>query len=104
MEDNSRSTYTRLVLGLLPGIAVLLGWEAAGQTSSTAFFFFSSPSQVIYTFCRGIASGELIVDFIYTLLPAVIGLGIGVTLGTSLGFLILASRRLTIAAEWNVLV
>ena len=104
MADTGPSAYERVAVGILPGMALLIVWEIAGQHWQFVRFFFSTPSQVAATFFAGIASGVLIWDFLYTLLPTLIGFVIGVGVGTLLGFLILRLGKVAVAAEWNVLI
>jgi NitT/TauT family transport system permease protein len=85
-------------------VVIVVVWEIAGRNSPTAQFFFSSPSRIVTTFIAKVSSGELVIDFFYTLIPTIVGFSIGVTLGTILGFLLLASGRAAMIAEWNVLI
>jgi NitT/TauT family transport system permease protein len=103
MRNEGFSRSVTIVLGLLPALCILAVWEFVGRHFQFVQFFFSTPSHVLMTFVTGVSSGALIVDFIYTLIPMIVGFIIGVTLGTLLGFLILVSGRIAVIAEWNVL-
>jgi NitT/TauT family transport system permease protein len=104
VPNRSKFNYSHAGLALLPSVALLVIWEIAGRESKLVQFFFSFPTQISVAFFEGVGSGELLIDFLYTLLPTVIGFIIGVSAGTLLGFLLLFSGRATKIAEWNVLI
>lgn len=104
MTKDLPSIYTRIALGVMPVVALLIVWEIMGRQSQSVQFFFSTPSQVAMIFISGIYSGALIVDFFYTLMPTAVGFIIGVAAGTFLGFLVLRLGRMAVIAEWNVLI
>jgi len=104
VPNKGATGYERVALGVLPAVVLLVIWEIAGQHWRFVQFFFSTPSQVATTFLAGLTSGILVLDFLYTLVPTLIGFVLGVGIGTMLGFLILRLGRLVVAAEWNVLI
>jgi NitT/TauT family transport system permease protein len=104
MSSPKTLNLTALLIGLVPVAAVGVLWQWAGARSPSAHFFFSSPSDVIVAFVTGVRSGSLVLDFLYTSFPTVVGFAVGVTCGTLAGFLILASRTVAVALEWHVLI
>lgn len=98
------SNASSVILGIMPAVGLAIAWQFAASNSEFVRFFFSSPIGVMEAFVAGVQSGKLLIDFGYTLLPTLIGFAIGVTLGTAVGSAILSSDRISLIAEWNVLV
>lgn len=100
----SRKFIVQAILSLLPGVVLILLWQWAGERSSATRFFFSTPADLLNAFAAGLLSGRLVLDFYYTFVPTVVGFIVGVSAGSILGFLLLASPVLARGAEWNVLI
>lgn len=85
-------------------VALLSLWEVASNHSSRVEFFFSSPRLIGLAFVAAVRSGAMITDFLYTSLPTIVGLSVGVTLGCTVGFLLLRLDRFAKLADWYVVV
>lgn len=103
MAKRNGSITRELMLTFVPGAVVILLWQWVGERSLAVHFFFSTPYDVMSAFVAGVLSGALVLDFVYTFVPTVGGFVVGVTAGTIVGFLLLTSRSVARAAEWNIL-
>lgn len=74
---------------IIPLLIVLFLWEFSSRSSQSNTFLFSSPSKVIETFVEKLFSGELVSNTWVTGYEAVIGLALGMSIGSLIGFLLL---------------
>lgn len=82
---------------ILPGISLLLilgAWEAATHWGAIKAFLLPSPERVAQRFGQAVLDGSLLRHSAVTLLEVLLGLLLGVTLATILGYLIGKSRLL----------
>lgn len=78
------------IIGFLVSLAILLGlWEFAASSSTKIAFLFASPSRIVETLFKKIGSGELVLDSVITGYEALLGLILGVVIGSAIGFLLL---------------
>ena len=82
---------------ILPGFSVLLMlgiWEAATRWGNFQAFILPSPGRVAQRFGQALADGSLLRNSTATLLEVLLGLLLGVTLATILGYLVGKSHLL----------
>jgi len=72
-------------------IAALVAWEIIGRSNPSAAFFFAYPSVVAMDLVAGLLHDGLWWDTLVTLAPALAGLVVGLVVGGSVGFLLVAS-------------
>ena len=83
-----RNFFSKIKYIIPLGLIALL-WELISLYSDRVHFLFSSPSKVANVLANKIANGELIEHFGITAFEVVIGLILGITLGSAIGFILL---------------
>ena len=81
-------------LGLISLFAGFLCWELTARFSGLARFILPSPYDVWERFVESIADGSLLYHTSVTLIEIVLGLLVGVTFATALGYMLAKSRSL----------
>jgi NitT/TauT family transport system permease protein len=97
-----QSFYRRHEGLMLGGIAVLLaigGWQALWSAGRISPLFFTGPSAVVSRFVEEWTHGRLKEDLIYSGLNFVIGVGLAIAAGVSVGVVIGWYRRLAMVFE-----
>ncbi len=84
----------RSLLGAASLLLGLLAWWLAAQTAGLPAFILPSPGQVWLRFLSSVADGSLLANTAATLLEVLLGLALGVSLATILGYLVAKSRAL----------
>jgi NitT/TauT family transport system permease protein len=84
----------RYWLGLVSILIGLSLWWAAARYSGLPAFLLPSPADVWQRFLRALVSGELLRHASVTLFEVLLGLGIGVSFGILLGYLLAKSHAL----------
>lgn len=84
----------RRVLGIASVLIGLLAWWLAAQMAGLPAFILPSPTAVWLRFLSALADGSLLENTGATLLEVVLGLALGVSLATVLGYLVAKSRAL----------
>lgn len=77
------------IYAFIPLILIIGIWELSSYNSQKNTFLFSSPSKILQTFVAKIINGELINHTLITGYEALLGLILGVTIGSIIGFLLL---------------
>lgn len=73
----------------IPLFAIIIFWEAMAGFSNKVKFLFASPSSITLKLIEKIGNGELIEHTYITSLEAFIGLMLGVSIGSTIGFSLL---------------
>ncbi len=84
----------RSALGIASLLIGLLAWWLAAQMAGLPAFILPSPTAVWLRFVSALADGSLLENTGATLLEVVLGLALGVSLATILGYLVAKSRAL----------
>jgi NitT/TauT family transport system permease protein len=77
------------IYAFIPLLLIIGIWELFSYNSPRNTFLFSSPSKILQTFVAKITNGELINHTLITGYEALLGLVLGVTIGSIIGFLLL---------------
>lgn len=77
------------IYAFIPLILIIGIWELLSYNSQRNTFLFSSPSKILQTFVAKIANGELLNHTLITGYEALLGLILGITIGSIIGFLLL---------------
>lgn len=97
------SKYKIILLSLIPILIFLGVWEFFAQDSNKISFLFGSPSKIFIKIYEHTINGELLNHMLTTGFEALIGLILGVIVGSSLGFLLLSFPTLRIISKYYVL-
>lgn len=84
----------RSLLGVASLILGLLAWWLVARTAGLPAFILPSPPAVWQRFLSALADGSLLINTGATLLEVLLGLALGVSLATILGYLVAKSRAL----------
>jgi NitT/TauT family transport system permease protein len=82
-----------VLLSLVPAVLFLLVWEGSVSVNPKALFFFSKPTLVLQDFWQAFTRDRILVDCLFTLIPALMGLTLAVVLGGAIGFLMILFPR-----------
>lgn len=91
------------VVYFIPLIVILIFWEVMANFSTKVKFLFASPASITSKFIEKIGNGELIEHSYITGLEAFLGLILGVTIGSLIGFSLLYYPKVSKIAKPYIL-
>ena len=91
------------IINIIPLIVILIVWQLMSLQSSKISFLFSSPSKILNTLWEKTINGELIKHTMITGYEALMGLLLGVFVGSFIGFTFLYYPKLAKLSKYYVL-
>lgn len=94
--------FTNTIITLIPLLSLFAIWEFASLSSQKTRFLFSSPWQIFITLFDNIINGNLVNHTLVTFYEALIGLILGLFVGSCIGFILLYLPKIFKSSKYYI--